>query len=57
MSLLNVKGADKIANIFLIEVIKSEKYIYSLKKTEGTWISLQKRADGRTILVDPRNKL
>ncbi|MEK7174663.1 MAG: hypothetical protein AAB759_03325 [Patescibacteria group bacterium] len=52
--------------IFKIEVSKSSHPIFSVKvdneedsllRTENIWISLLKRADGRTIRVDPRGDL
>ncbi len=45
--------------IYKIEVFKSDKPIFSVRDEEGsnTWVSLIKRADARTIYVDPRRYL
>lgn len=61
---------DKQITIYKIEVSKSDKLIFSSKienepgntptsltKAENVWISLLKRADARTIRVDPRGYL
>jgi hypothetical protein len=51
--------------IFKIEVFKSDSSFFSVKsqndedlnQTENLWVSLLKRADARTIRVDPRRSL
>lgn len=61
---------NKTITIYKIEVSKSDKLIFSSKlekepedapavltKSENIWISLLKRADARTIRVDPRRYL
>jgi len=67
---INIKSEDGSKEIYIykIEVTKSSKPIFSVKldkeidekdkvniyKSENVWISLLKRADARTIYVDPR---
>lgn len=67
---INIKSEDGSKEIYIykIEVTKSNKPIFSVKlekeldekdkvniyKSENVWISLLKRADARTIYVDPR---
>lgn len=67
---LNIKSGDGLREIcvYKIEITKSDKPIFSIKsekvlnegnkidlgKNENIWISLLKRADARTIYVDPR---
>lgn len=55
---MEIKNDYSVATIYKIVVSKSEKYIYNVKKEkQGStiWITLTKRADGRTIHVDPRD--
>lgn len=55
ISPIEIKENYKIATIFKIEVVPSKSLIFGLKKEDATtWINLTKRADGRTIQVDPR---
>ncbi|MFA5207877.1 MAG: hypothetical protein WC938_02635 [Candidatus Paceibacterota bacterium] len=47
-----------ISNIYLIEVNKADDPIFSREKRgEGTWISILKRANGKTVNADPRDYL
>lgn len=70
---INIKSEDgtREFSIYKIEVTKSDKSIFSVKlekeskdsekiniyKSENIWVSLLKRADSRTIYVDPRKEL
>lgn len=70
---INIKSSDglKEIHVYKIEITKSNKLIYSVKpekdlaesdkinlnKVENIWVSLLKRADARTIYVDPRKHL
>lgn len=55
---IQIKNNYSVATIYKIEIKKSNNYIYSVKKEkEIQWITLIKRADGRTIRVDPREYL
>jgi len=69
---INIKSREnnKSISIYLIEVLRSEKVMFSVKseaesdnsdiktiKSEIIWVSLLKRADARTIRVDPRGYL
>jgi len=55
---LEIKADYKIAVIYKIDVRQSKKLIYNTKKEdEAFWVTLTKRADGRTIKVDPRDYL
>lgn len=52
---VEVKNNYSVATIYKIEIKKSDNYIYSVKKEKDVlWTTLIKRADGRTIRVDPR---
>jgi len=52
---IEIKDNYKVATIYKIDVSKSNNYIYSVKKENSIlWATLLKRADGRTIMVDPR---
>ncbi len=70
---ISIKSGDgtKEVVIYKIEIIRSDKPIFSVKlerelkdnnrvdihKSEKVWVSLLKRADARTIYVDPRRHL
>ncbi|MBI2062212.1 MAG: hypothetical protein HYT64_00740 [Candidatus Yanofskybacteria bacterium] len=64
------KDGEQSINVYMIEVLRSDKPIFSVKfdgeldgtginvdKSEVIWISLLKRADARTIRIDPRRHL
>lgn len=52
---VEIKNNYSVATIYKIEIRKSDNYIYSVKKEKDVlWTTLIKRADGRTIRVDPR---
>ena len=55
---IEIRDENKMATIYKILVKKSSKYIFNAKKEKDKfWITLTKRADGRTIKVDPREYL
>ena len=55
MEQVEIKNNYSVATIYKIEIKKSDNYIYSVKKEKDVlWTTLIKRADGRTIRVDPR---
>lgn len=52
---LEIKLYDRMAVIYIIKVIKANFLIYNVQKIQGSiWTTLTKRADGKTIKVDPR---
>ena len=55
---IEIKNNYSVATIYKIEVTKADNYIYKIKKEDDAlWVTLIKRADGRTIKVDPREYL
>lgn len=55
---VEIKSEGSSAMVYKISVAKSEKFVYDVKKeNDSLWIGLTKRADGRTIFVDPRDSL
>ncbi len=55
---IEIKNNYTVVNLCKINVSKSTNYIYSVKKENDIlWITLIKRADGRTIKVDAREYL
>jgi len=55
---VEIKNNYSVATIYKIEVNKSENYMYKVKReNDALWVTLIKRADGRTIKVDPREYL
>ena len=55
---IEIKSHYSISIVYKIDIKKSNNYIYSVKKEKNIlWITLIKRANGRTIRVDPRGYL
>jgi hypothetical protein len=57
IEILTIKSEEKIATIFKINIKKALEKIFTVEKNRQFWVSLLKRANGRTIYVDPRNHL
>lgn len=53
---IRIKNDNNVVIIYKINIYKSDNFIYNYKKEGGyEWVGLTRRADGRTIKVDPRN--
>lgn len=52
------EGGDEEARVYKIVVEKSDKPIFNVEtKGETNWISLTRRANARTVMIDPREYL
>jgi len=56
IELLQLKGNNKVIEIYKINVKKYKNFLFSIKEGENNiiWISLLKRLNGRTCYTDPR---